>query len=166
MSEVIYARVPSELKAAADEYARENDRTTASALAVLIDRGLRTTSTIRDLERRVVDLEGELAAARARAGEHEATIVVLLEKQKTLESAYQALADRMGKGLGRCPACEGPVTGQDLLVSGRCPNAACQKGLASLLVSQPKGLDERELLLLIGALGLVLGIALMQTKNE
>lgn len=78
----------------------------------------------------------------------------------------QALADRLGRGIGNCPTCHSPVTGLDLLVAGRCPNADCQAGLASLFISKPKGLNEPDVLLLMGALGLVLGIAMIQAKSR
>jgi hypothetical protein len=164
-SQVIYARVPSELKARAQDYADERGQKPALALAELIDKGLQKTETIRDLRLRVDQLEAELVAARGQLSSTEAGMNVLRDRQRTLESAYQALAGRLSRPLGACPSCHQSVTGRDLFVDGRCPNQACGKDIASLLAPDPTGFDRGEFLLLVGAVGLVLGIALIQSKN-
>lgn len=51
-------------------------------------------------------------------------------------------------------------------MTGRCPNPSCKSLLTPLLASKPKGLDEKETLLLIGAIGLVLGIAMVQANSS
>ena len=50
-------------------------------------------------------------------------------------------------------------------MAGRCPNPNCRRLLTALMTSKPKGLDEKEMLLLIGAVGFVLGIALIQANG-
>lgn len=61
--------------------------------------------------------------------------------------------------LASCPRCRKPVRGSDLLVSGRCPH--CTKALTSLLTPAPHaGLDPTEYLALLGALGVLVGLAL------
>lgn len=166
MSQVIYARVPTEVKIAADGYARAHDRSAAAAIADLIERGLAVTVAAQTQERRVGELETGLEKARAELAEARTLIAQLEERRRTLEAAYEALAGQLAKQVGSCPACHASVSGEDLIVTGRCPNAQCRKGLSSLFPAQAKGLDERELLLLIGAIGLVLGIAMVQAKTS
>jgi hypothetical protein len=57
------------------------------------------------------------------------------------------------------PQCRAPVRGCDLLVAGRCPN--CGKALTSLLLPAPRANFARdEYLALVGALGVLVGLAL------
>jgi hypothetical protein len=52
------------------------------------------------------------------------------------------------------------VRGFDLLVSGQCPNGNCGTALTSLLIPAPRaGLDSNEYLALLGALGVLVGLA-------
>jgi hypothetical protein len=58
-----------------------------------------------------------------------------------------------------CPKYRQPVRGVDMLVNGRCPK--CNTPLTSLLVPAPRaGLDSNEYLALLGALGVLAGLAL------
>lgn len=165
MSSVIYARVPSDLKERADEYARRNDWRPAYAVAELLERGLRRAERVAALGARIAELEAALSATHAHLSEAKARAGLLVERQRTLEAAYRALADRLAQRLGDCPTCASVVTGQDVLVAGRCPNPSCRSLLTPLMTSRPKALDEQEMLLLIGAVGLVLGIALIQANS-
>ena len=50
------------------------------------------------------------------------------------------------------------MRGTDLLVSGRCPN--CDKALTTLLLPAPRsGFDRDEYLALLGAVGVLVGLA-------
>jgi NADH pyrophosphatase NudC (nudix superfamily) len=63
-----------------------------------------------------------------------------------------------------CPGCGKPLRGSDLLVSGHCPH--CEKTLTSLLVPTRIGsLVQNEYLALLGALGVLVGLA-MATSAE
>lgn len=164
-SEAIYARVPTELKMRATKYAEDRGQKPASALAELIDKGLQTTDTIRDLRQRVTQLETELAVAQNQLTAAGSEMNALRDRQGTLETAYQELAGKLARPVGNCPGCGKPVTGRALFVDGRCPNPACGRDVASLLAPDSAGFNRGEYLLLAGAVGLVLGIALLQTKN-
>lgn len=154
MSQTIYARVPDQIKEAADEYAAHRGMTLASAVADLLDRGLQGAAdeqSIAGLEQRVAELSAE---------NH-----VLRERELAIGSAYQVLADRIGRPVGVCPHCQQAISGYDLLVTGRCRNPDCAKGLSGLL--GPSGdkspakntLDDGEFKILLGALGVALGVA-------
>jgi len=152
VSQTIYARVPDDIKEAADGYASAGGMTLANAVAELLDRGLQAATdehSVAELEQHVSALRGELAAQKRR--------------EETLSSVYQALAQRTAMPLGTCPQCGGQVTGHDLLVAGHCPNTSCNSSLSALLGSaggMSKGsLNDGDFKLLLGALGLLLAIA-------
>jgi hypothetical protein len=162
MSQTIYARVPDAIKAAADAYAVSHGMTLASAVSDLLDRGLQAAAderSINELERRAAELSAEVEAFR--------------ERDQAVSSAYRALAQRTGQRVGECPRCGRPITGHDLLVTGHCPHQECHASLTSLLGSsapaetaaQKGSLDEGEFKVLLGALGLLLGIAYLSQRG-
>ncbi len=57
------------------------------------------------------------------------------------------------------------MRGSDLLVSGHRPNPKCRKALTSLLTAPRAGLDSNEYLALLGALGVLVGLALATTAE-
>lgn len=153
-TQTIYARVPATVKEAADAYADQRGLTLTAAVTELLDRGLSAVSeeqSIRALEQNVAEmkvtianLEGDLARARG---------------------ALTGVEERTQQPVATCPSCGERVTGFDLLVAGRCPK--CKSGLGDVL---PGGkatskLDDREFLLLLAALGAVLGVAYIATKS-
>lgn len=155
-SEVIYARVPAELKEAADAYAIQCGKTLTGAVVELLDRGLTAVTD----ERSVAELEVNLATVTAQKAQAEAE----LQTAKAQLAAVHAFAKRAQRDLGTCPKCKGRITGADLLASGQCPS--CSHALTSLIApeSATPTLDQRELLILVGALGAVLGIAYLASK--
>jgi hypothetical protein len=152
MSQTIYARVSDQLKAAVDDHAVRNGQTLASSVADLLDRGLQATAdehSIETLEESIRSLQGEVNTYE--------------EREKTLSAAYRGLAQRTTLSVGSCPSCGSEVSGRDLLVDGRCPN--CNANLSPLFGTGPVvekgGLNEGDFKLLLGALGLVLAVALV-----
>lgn len=150
-TEVVYARVPEGLKEAVGTYASERGLTQAGAVAELLERGLESAASggsIIELQDRVRNLREELAEANRQL------------------AGLQQLATRIQKVVGKCPECRNAVTGYDVFALGQCSN--CRKNLASLLIEPAgaKGLDKTELLLLIGALGLVLTVAYAQSQQS
>ena len=143
-TEVIYARVPTALKGAADEYASQRGKTLTGAVVDLLGRGLSAATD----ERSVRDLEVE---ADLRAAE-------------TQLAALASFAERARRSMGSCPSCSAPVTGFDLLTAGQC--SQCGQSLSELVVPLRAGpaLDQREVLMLMGALGAVLAIAYLASK--
>jgi hypothetical protein len=169
MSQVIYARVPDTLKDAVDGYALERGTTLTSAVVNLLERGLVSTSDAPS----VAQLEMRLATASAQRTEAEASLRSARLELQTLQS----LSERTRQIVGRCPreACARPITGYDLLVTGHC--SSCREVLTSLLKlkapqpegngeqPQPGGISERDFLLLLGALGAVVGVAYLASKS-
>jgi hypothetical protein len=149
MSQTIYARVPDHVKQAADDYATTQGKTLAGAVAELLDRGLQAIgdeSSLPELERQVAALTAEADQLRQRA-------------QRTVQS------------IGSCPSCGGGITGRDLLISGHCPNPDCGASLEVLLGSASNasagkgGLNDGDFKMLLGALGLLLGIAFLVQQS-
>ncbi len=156
MSQTIYARVPDEVKQAVERFASDQDLTLANTVAILLDRGLQAVGD-----------ESSIAALQRRVAEQDADLRVLHERDRTTSSAYQALAQRTTQPVGSCPACGSRISGQDLLVSGQCSNPQCGASLTPLLgigtdgALGKGGLNDADLKVLLGALGLLLGIALL-----
>jgi hypothetical protein len=158
MSQTIYARVPDAVKQATDAYAEAHGLTLASAVADLLDRGLQAAENERSvaaLERRVSELSNNLA--------------VLREREQGIGSAYSMLAQRTAQPVGTCPECARAITGDDLLVEGRC--SACGAGLVRLIGpaadTDPEGrIDEGEFKTLLGALGIALGILYLTGRRN
>lgn len=155
-TEVIYARVPTALKEAADAYASQHGKTLTGAVADLLDRGLNAASD----ERSIGQLEVKLARVSAEKAEAEAS----LQAAATRLAALSALAQRASQRVGTCPNCSQEITGHDLLATGQC--ATCHQALSDLIVPErtASSLDQRELLVLVGALGAVLAIAYIASK--
>jgi hypothetical protein len=156
MSQTIYARVPDPLKQAADDYAATQGKTLASAVAELLDRGLQAAGD----ETSVSGLERQVAALTAEVDQ-------LRQRDQAVSTAYEALAQRTVQPIGACPSCGTRITGRDLLISGHCPNPECGASLEVLLGGQAMtpgskgGLNEGDYKMLLGALGLLLGIAFL-----
>ncbi len=104
----IYARVPSELKEATDEYASRKGMSLASAVTDLLGRGLEAAEN-----------EPSVRALEARAQEVEQGRV-----------AAEAMQERLKQVLGKC-ACGTDLTGRDLLLTGHCPK--CNRSVAGLI---------------------------------
>lgn len=169
MSQVIYARVPDQLKDAVDGYAAERGTTLTSAVVDLLEQGLVSTSDAPS----VADLELKLATTSAQKMDAEASLRSARLELQTLQS----LSERTRQTLGQCPSpdCSRPITGYDLLVTGHCPS--CGQALTDLLKlkspqtdengdqPRPGGVSERDFLLLLGALGAVVGIAYLASKS-
>jgi hypothetical protein len=157
-TDVIYARVPSAMKEAADAYASRRGVTLTAAVVDLLDRGLAALSD----ERSVAELERNLQRVTAEKQGAEAA----LHATGIELGALRALAQRAARAMGTCPnrSCGQPVTGIDLLATGQCHS--CGQAMATLVApSTPSStIDERELLMLVGALGAVLGIAYLSSK--
>lgn len=161
--EVIYSRVPAELKRSVEAHASETGKTLTSAVIDLLERGLEATSSadsVRGLEQRIADLGNELHQREEALADAQSRLGGVEERERGL----RALAQRASQTLGSCPQCRQPIRGYDLLATGTCPN--CHRGLSNLITSaQAAGIDQTELLVLIAALGLILGATYLATKN-
>jgi HTH-like domain len=87
------------------------------------------------------------------------------EREQLIASTYAAFAERARGELASCPRCRKPLRGSDLVVSGHCPN--CDEDLTSLLVPSRFGsLVTTEYLALLGALGVLAGLALRASAER
>jgi hypothetical protein len=166
MSPVLYARVPEALKQALEAYGSTRGLTLTRAAVELLEQGLRASRE----ERSLSELEATLAACRsgreqaqARLKEAELRLQGARAREQLTVATYASLAERTRQELASCPGCREPVRGSDLLVSGRCPK--CGKALTELLRPAPQAhLEQSEYLALLGALGVLVGLALATSE--
>jgi hypothetical protein len=145
-TETIYVRVPQALKGGAKAHAKANGMTLTNAIADLLDRGLEAVENDESIE----NLQGQLQAKDAQ----------LRDTAMRLQG-LQALANTP---LGVCPApnCKTVITTVDVLVHGKCSNEHPLR--APDMSDKPQassGLDDNQSLILIGAVGLLLGAAFL-----
>jgi hypothetical protein len=151
---VIYSRVPAELKVRVTQRAAATRaRSEAAAIADLLAAGLDAadlTEEVTELRVQVDDLgrrHDQETAARQRAE----------QRQAALENAVQAWNGRAVQHIAKCPSCQTDVTGSDLIVAGTCPN--CRTPLTPLLAQPAAGaIDQKNVLMLLAAAGVVLGL--------
>jgi hypothetical protein len=153
MSQVIYARVPDALKEAADTYASERGTTLTGAVVELLQRGLAAVSD----EQSIGDLQANLARAVAEKAQLKFGLMSAHQELAVLKT----FAQRANSPVGTCPnaECGQEISGYDLLGVGRCRH--CAQQLTSLVApaSHTSTLDQREVMVLLGALGAVLAIS-------
>jgi|SRR5665213_876488 len=157
-TEVIYARVPKALKDAADAYAALKGTTLTGAVVDLLDRGMTAVSdgaSIVELEKNLAEVSGERDRVSAE-----------LHAAQSEVSALRTFTQRTSRPVGTCPnpSCDQPITGYDLLALGQCRH--CGQALSNLIApkSGAPTIDQREIMILVGALGAVLGIAYLASK--
>ena len=151
MSDVLYARAQPELKAAVDAFAEGRGLSMNAAIVDLVTRGLASVAE-EDATRTALE---KLESERAK-------LTKQLAAQQTQSQNLHAFVEQAKELAGICPneACGTQVSGLDLL-RGRCPK--CTTALSSLPTTS-KPLDG-QLLLLIGAVGLLAGAAVWATKK-
>jgi hypothetical protein len=151
MAQVIYARVPEEVKSDVEDYAGRQGVTLSSAAVDLLQRGLAAATD----ERSIANLEAKLVKA---SGEN-VTLAANLQVATNELGALRSFAERAtATKVGTCPSCNAPITGLDLLGRGICET--CQSSLLQLLAPKTPApqtlLDDRAVGALVGALGVVL----------
>ena len=167
-SAVLYNRVPTELKGRVEKYANERGVSITTAVTRLLEAGLRIqedANTLASMQARAADMERRLAADAAELAGARAELDSLRQREQSTRNTSETLARRAQQTLGSCPKCRKPFTGLDLLVAGHCPH--CNAGLSAVLAGAQfkTGLDEKEVLVLIGALSIaVLGAAYLQSR--
>jgi len=143
MPATIYARVDEDLKTATDQYAADRGMSLASAVSDLVSRGLVAASdegSAAHLERRVRELEAELSRVR---------------------DAATAMDGRLHQLLGACQ-CGQPLSGYDLLVTGRC--TACSRGITGLLTNSAEtggNLDRGEFAPFLAGIGVTVALIVL-----
>jgi hypothetical protein len=161
MTQVIYARVPESLKDAADAYSEECGVTLTSAVVDLLGRGLAAVSD----EKSIGDLEAKLALVSADKAKVEAHLASATSEL----GALRAFAQRAAQNVGSCPnpGCQQTITGYELLALNQCGH--CKQPLMDLLApkSNKSTLDQREIGVLLGALGAaLLGVAIVAAASS
>jgi hypothetical protein len=158
MSQVIYARVPSGVKEAADIYSSDRGMTLTAAVVDLLERGLAAVTD----ESSIAELERKLNRVTSEKTEAESELKVA-RSELTVLRAFAERATRTK--VGKCPGCQREITGYDLLGTGQCPK--CERSLLDLLApAHNDGLDQREFGLLVGALGAALVGAVLLGKGS
>ena len=149
MSDVLYARAAPELKAAVDAFAEGRNLSMNAAIVDLVTRGLASV------------IEEDATRTAMEKLEHErTTLAKQLAAHENQQQNVAAFVEQAKSTAGECPKCHKPVTGLDLLRS-RCPE--CGTALSSLpAMKQPL---DGQLLILIGAVGLLAGAAVWATKK-
>ena len=138
-TETIYVRVPESTKAAAKDYAESNGMTLTGAISELLDRGLESVEN----EESVARLQAQLQTKDLQLKETEARV-----------HGLQALSTTP---LGVCATCKSVITAVDVLVHGKCPKGHALRVPDASDKPQGSGLDDNQALILIGAVGLLLG---------
>ena len=166
----IYARIPDELKTELDSYSAGRHVKLTAAMVELMETGLesvRTETTVKDLERRLEAATAQAADSHALAEQAENASAALQATLNGQTEAYALVGGRLNQTIGLCPSCNKPITGRDLVVTNACHS--CSVSLSALLdpkASTGSTLNGTEYLLLIGALGLLVGMAMAQGKKS
>lgn len=168
----IYARIPDELKTALDDYQSQRKVKLTAAMVELMEIGLGAVTdktTVAALTERLSAAEAAAAVAREMAVQAENARQALESRMNSQADAFAAVGGALNQTIGKCPNpnCGKPISGRDLVVSHAC--GTCGGSLADLLdPAQTHGssINGTQYLLLIGALGLLVGMAVVaQSKN-
>lgn len=152
--EVLYVRIPPQLKEATESYAAKRGLTVTSAVVDLLQRGLESVSNEESIQQIQAHNQSLSAALQASLAEADS----LKERERVLGTAYNTVLGRTKLNVGNCPHCNASVTGYNLLVEGRCPK--CSKSLTPLLSGlsgQAGSLDRNELVFMLLAIGILVG---------
>jgi hypothetical protein len=158
-SVALYARIPRETKDEVERFAGSRGLTLASGVQTLLDAGLRSeddTTGIGSLSLQVTDLQHERDREVAARRQAEAEL-------NALRDAGSIWSKRAGTTVGECPDCARALSGTDLLILGACPE--CGRSVADLLApTTQSSLNDKDLLLVLGAAGLLLGAIALAGK--
>jgi rubrerythrin len=169
MSAVVYARLPDALKQTLQAFASERALTQNGAVIELLEQGLQALAkqqSLADLQHQLALQTNKLATTRARLREAELNLRAARQREQLTARTYSAVAQRARRQLASCPQCRTRLHGNDLFVSGHCPT--CNKPLSSLLTPSPRagGPDKDQYHALLGALGVLLGLALTSNADN
>lgn len=166
-SATIYARVPEQTKDAAAEFAAQHGLTLASALHDLLALGLESAAG----STTVAALQAEVGQLQERVRELEATVQTQALAHSQLEHELAALrqaadvwVQRADLPVGTCPSCSQPLSGADVLIAGRC--SQCRKSTSALVELKESSLDNRDFMLALGAVGVMLGLVALAANKK
>lgn len=165
-STTIYARVPEQTRQAAGTFATEHGLKLTTALQELIELGLEAAAG----SDAVTELQGQVEQLGTRVQELELTIqeqaLERLRLERELASLRQAAnlwVERADMPVGACP-CGAPLNGADVLVAGRC--GKCGVATSALIEPKESNLDNRDFMLALGAVGVMLGLVALAARNK
>lgn len=144
-TETIYVRVPESTKEATRSYAATRGVTLTAAISDLLGRGLEA-------------LENDESVVRLQQQVQEKT-----QEVKDLEARVQGLAALSTTSLGTCPTCNAVVTALDVVGRRACANGHPLQPDNTATQAAP-GLDERQAMVLFGAVALLLGALALSSK--
>jgi uncharacterized protein (DUF3084 family) len=159
-SGVLYLRASEELKQAVRIRAAARGRTLSAAALDLMELGLEAAQddeSIRDLQDQIEQLQTEAHFLREQVAEHQQRADLAEQRTRMLEQAVATWQAKAKQVVGICGHCKRNLTGADVLVTGSCP--VCHRTVATALAGNTdSGLDQKELLFVLGAAGLLLGL--------
>jgi regulator of replication initiation timing len=114
--------------------------------------------SVQELQERFDQLQLETQQLREQLGEQVQRTERAEQRTQMLEQAVGTWQGRAQQVVGVCAKpCGSRLTGADVLVSGSCPK--CRRSVATALAgTADSGLDQKELLFVLGAAGLLLGL--------
>lgn len=164
----LYLRIPTETKDAIEAHAHDQGYTLTTAAIELLQAGLQAEQD----RRSVAAIGAELAELRQQnldvqeALQREQSARINAEhQQRILAQASSAWSTRSQQIVGKCPRCKSPLRGHDVLVTGMCPKPGCGQGVGTGLAEGP-GMEPKELLMVLGAAGLLLGLLVATSKGS
>lgn len=164
VNDVIYARVPPALKQDVQAYAQTVGLSVNSAVASLLEAGLSAAAQSgEELTDEIRAKELQIAELRSVLADRDTSLRGLEQQRADLTAAVEGLAGRLERAVGRCPSCHKSVTGTNVLIDGSC--ASCGRSLSSLLAEDRAQLNQNDYLVLVGALGVLLALAMWQSRQ-
>jgi hypothetical protein len=166
----LYAHIPDQLHSAIESYSKDRHVKLTAAAVELLEIGLdavANATTNAALEERLAAATEQAAESRALAEQAENARAALQATLNGQIEAYALVGGRLSQPIGLCPSCKEPISGRDLVVSNAC--GKCTASLSALLDPKTPAnstLNGTEYLLLIGALGLLVGMAMAQSKKS
>lgn len=154
-TQVLYARIEEELKSEIEDFAQSRGVTLTAAVSDLVTRGLAANSE----EESIARLESKLAQVQTEKTRLDSE----LRASKIEADTVRALTQRSNHSIGTCPECDVHYSGYELLAVGLCSNG---HPLGDVISVNPRAstTDQRDLLLFLGALGAVVGVAYFASR--
>ena len=161
----LYLRLPSEIKEQVDRMAAAADASLTTAVAQLVDVGLRNTDEqVTQLRERVTALESEVKDLGDDRDAVRTELAQVREEASRNRAVIESVVQRLKLPVGTCPKCHEPVTGQQVFVEGACSNKHNLQ--TSALGLAPKStLSQPDLIAALAVVGIALGLAVMASRN-
>lgn len=163
----IYARVPESTKLAAENYAVHHGMTLTGAVQELLGLGLEVVENEKSVLRmsnEVVELKEALHRVQTELQDESAAHSRTLWELESLKQAAEVWTQRAKIAVAKCPKCGESISGSDLLVAGQC--SKCSNPTSVLMDSKTAGIESRDLMLVLGAVGVLLGLLVVSGSGN